>query len=277
MTFLLRKLAGALVEPSTLLALWLGAAAVLVLLTHHGHGGHRRRLFARVMVLVGGVALLLLSYGVPFTWVGRALEDRHAPLPREAEAVRTLVAERVGSTDSILVVVLGSGIHVRPGWAHEAWPTRSLLPRTVEGVRLALALPKAQLMLTGAGPNDSPHNSGSVGRRVAMELGVDSARILTDGRPRTTQEEAASIARAAGSRAVIVVTSALHMHRAMRELQRAGVWAIPSPVDHADFPRFESPSGTGWRTWLPSFDEVGYADRVMHEGVGLLAMRYLGD
>jgi uncharacterized SAM-binding protein YcdF (DUF218 family) len=278
MTYLLRKLAGALVEPSTLLALWLGAAAVLVLLTHHGHGGHRRRMMARVMVLVGGVALLLVGYGVPFYALGQRFEEKYAPLPRDAAAVRALFQERVGpAADSVLIAVLGSGISVREGWAHEAWLTRGNVPRTIEGVRLALAVPRAQLLFTANGPGWSTHTIASVSRTVAMELGVDSTRIVVNPRPRTTEDEARVIAEVANGRPVVLVTSALHMHRAMRLLQREGVWALAAPTDFTQHDRFARPVATEWKTWLPRWRALEYADRVMHEGAGLLAMRYFGD
>lgn len=278
LAYFLRKVAGALVEPSTLLTLWLAAAGVLMLLTHHGHGGHRRRLTARVMLAVGGVALLLIGYGVPFYALGQRFEHKYEPLPRAADSLRTLLEARVGpAADSVVIAVLGSGITVREGWAHEAWLTRANLARTVEGVRLALAEPTAQLLFTATGPGWSTHTIAAVSRRTAMELGVDSARLLVNPRPRTTEEEAREIAQVANGRPVVLVTSALHMHRAMRLLQREGVWALPAPTDHVWHARFARPLATEWTSWLPRWREVEYADRVAHEVVGVLAMRFLGD
>lgn len=276
--YFLRKLAGAMVEPSTLLTLWIGAAGVLMLLTHHGHGGHRRRLTARVMLAVGGLALLLMGYGVPFYALGQRLENKYEPLPSAADSLRTLLEARVGpAADSVVIAVLGAGIVVRDGWAHGAWLVRSNLPRTVEGVRLALAAPTAQLLFTAGGPGGSAHTVASVSRRLAITLGVDSARILVHPSPRTTGEEAQVIAEVAEGRPVVLVTSALHMHRAMRLLQREGVWALPAPTDHVWHARLARPLATEWKTWLPRWREVEYADRVTHEVVGVLAMRYLGE
>jgi uncharacterized SAM-binding protein YcdF (DUF218 family) len=81
-----------------------------------------------------------------------------------------------------------------------------------------------------------------------------------------------SIARAqktiGGAPPFLLVTSAYHMPRAMRQMRRAGARAFPAPAEQLVNPA----PGIDWRKLLPNSAGLGKTKRAFHEYLGLLAM-----
>ena len=74
--------------------------------------------------------------------------------------------------------------------------------------------------------------------RILVDLGVPADRVVIEEKSRDTRENAlytAGIARRAGYRNPVLVTSAYHMRRAVASFRRAGLEASPCPA--------------GFRTW----------------------------
>lgn len=85
-------------------------------------------------------------------------------------------------------------------------------------------------------------------RQFMLDLGVPAAALLTEERSRNTRENAEMLARLlreSGIQKVLLVTSALHMHRVVKlfELQRLEV--LPVATDH------EVGATSGRLPWLP--------------------------
>ena len=105
---------------------------------------------------------------------------------------------------------------------------------------------------------------------MAKALGVDSERIDDlEESPRNTAEDAALVRARVGDEPVVLVTTAVHMPRAVRIFEDAGLTVVPSPTGHRAQARRSS-----IRDWIiPDPRRVEYADAVMHELLGLLAVR----
>ncbi len=253
MIFYARKLAGILLTPSIVLGVSVAVGTLLQF-------SPRRRRKGRQLLAVSLLALAMISLGLPFDPIGRWLEGRH-PAILVPEQARELMGVR-------WIVVLGGGHRSGEDLPPSSLPNDASIYRIVEGIRLYRALPESRMIFSGSGATRSASQAG-VYERLARALGVDPERIDLEESPRTTFEEAQRVRARVGEEPVVLVTSAIHMPRAVRIFEDAGISVIPSPTGHWALVRRSSV-----RDWiLPSPATVAYADAVMHELLGLLAIR----
>jgi len=128
------------------------------------------------------------------------------------------------------IVVLGSG-HV----SDDRLPANSQIGgssmyRLVEGIRLRRYWPEAKLVLTG-GVGYDPVANAVVVRDVAEMLGVRRDEMIVEERPRDTGQEAQLLAPLLGDQTFLLVTSALHMPRAVAIFRQHGMNPLPAPTD----------------------------------------------
>jgi uncharacterized SAM-binding protein YcdF (DUF218 family) len=109
---------------------------------------------------------------------------------------------------------------------------------TVARVRHAVSLLHAgcgELLVVSGGPRrrGRPSAAPAMGA-LAERLGVPRERILIEDRSSRTSENAREVAVLLGAttREVLLVTSALHMRRAVLCFRRHGIDAAPAPVPH---------------------------------------------
>lgn len=108
------------------------------------------------------------------------------------------------------------------------------------------------------------------------DWGLGAVALHTLGPVRTTRDEAErmrDLARSHGWNRILLVTSALHMRRAIAVFHRAGLEVIPVACDF-QVARFSHPS----RSWRPFPDEEAFFlfCQWWHEELGWLAYRLLG-
>jgi len=111
------------------------------------------------------------------------------------------------------VVVAGAG--VRPGGR----PSAALHERTRVAVELVGRGHAPVLALTG-GLGDHPPTEAEVARRLAVQWGVDPARIVSEDASTSTEENAAHLARVLDADRIVVVTDAYHVFRVERVFAR---------------------------------------------------------
>ncbi len=263
MGFLLSKLLPQLLYP-------LGLGLLLVLGAGLGRG---RR--GSAWLGGGGLALLWLC-SLPLTaqelvW---GLEERSAAL-----------------TPAVLpegdaIVVLGGGLRA-------ALPPRTGVEvneagdRLLTGLRLLRAERAPLLLLSGGtvsftGQDPAPPEARSA-RRLALELGVPAERILLSERARTTAEEARDLARLGGERgwrSVLLVTSALHMPRALATMRRGtSLTVVPVATDYLLPARgsLGTPTpGSVLLALLPDAGSLLLSTLAIKEHLGLLVYRLKG-
>ena len=223
---------------------------------------------ALVCAATGGLWLASLNpVADAFLW---SLEGRYEPLLEHGLAAAT--------AGDIFIVVLGAGHHERDGHGATHSLSRAARARVVEGVRLARLLPEARLIFTG-GVIGGERAIAEVAAAAATELGLNPRRGKRLTQPLDTAAEARAVAQAltvarpapGPGRAVILVTSASHMHRALGEFRAAGIEATPAPAEYRAAGRSDSP----W-SLLPSAGALDKFERAAYEYLGLLAMRLAG-
>lgn len=176
-----------------------------------------RRLAAAVHLALGAL-LWFLSVAPGADLLVRGLEAPYEPVREPAGDV---------------IVVLGGGIADRaPDLSGTGAPSDAMLARIVTAVRLQKRL-GVPVIVSGGNAFDGKAAEAPIARRILIDLGVPADRVIPEERSRDTRENAAytaEIARRAGYRDPVLVTSAFHMRRAAMEFRRAGLAATPCPA-----------------------------------------------
>ena len=136
--------------------------------------------------------------------------------------------------------------------------------RLVEGIRIYRMNPGSKLIFTGfKGALADPVSYPEKLRELAISLGVPKDDILIFNGPRDTADEANLLASNFADTTLVVVTTAVHMPRALYLLNRAGIEPIPAPTEHLSKP---------FKSWfiLPSGSALANGEYWAHEQIGLI-------
>jgi uncharacterized SAM-binding protein YcdF (DUF218 family) len=247
MMHLIKQLVGELARP-LVIAVLIGAVAVI----------SRLRGWRRSAAWMSALAVVIAYLGalVP---VGSALLG---PLERQYTPLRTDLPLPVVTN----IVVLGSGYDPRGGIPVTAALDEAGLVRIVEGIRLMRRLGATKLVVSGGAPPG--HGRPAIGyAELARELGVsDSSLVILDS-PRDTAAEARAVVELLGQSPFVLVTSAFHMPRAMRLMQRVGAHPIPAPTG-----QLADTTAIRWGDLLPNSGGLRRTELALHEYVGLAAI-----
>ena len=168
--------------------------------------------------------------------------------------------------DQTLIVVLASGEVSNRGGPLAARLDGPGMARLTAGVALWRKTGGRLAMVGGLEPS-------SVARTMvllAREWGVpDSAMLALPGSTRTQEDlQIASPVVRAHRGPVWLVTSALHMPRALATAERLGLQMQPHRCDYRQYTRLH------WGAWLPNAGAPATFAEVLHEELGLLYYRW---
>jgi uncharacterized SAM-binding protein YcdF (DUF218 family) len=242
----LKQLIGTLAMPLPL--------ALLLALVGLGCRMLRRHRTAAVLYIVGGCVAYLASIGVVSNLLLAPLESSYPPL-REDVSLRGVAA----------VVVLGCSYEPRDGIPVTAALDPEGVVRLVEAVLLQRHFQASRLVLLGDPPERATSAAGYA--RLARDLGVPSTVMVQLPGSRDTHEEALHIAQLMGTTPFLLVTSAYHMPRAMKLMQRAGAHPVAAPTGYLG-----GDWRPGWGFVVPSSNALRRSERALHEYLGLLAI-----
>lgn len=250
------KLAGYVLSPLVwVLALWAGAGACVWL---------QRRRWALALACTGWGLLWVASLPIVAQAIAAPLEDQYPALTVQATP----------SADAILV--LGGALS---GAKPPKRPTFNLGPaagRVWHAAELYRA-GKARWVVVAGG-----NQPGQDGEQVEAEaivqmlgtLGVPRQAIRMEGASRNTRENAANslqLVRGVGAKRVLLVTSAIHMPRALKTFRKAwagsGVELVPATTDvEPATPRFLL------KLWIPDASALAFVTRIIKEYAGGIAL-----
>ena len=229
-------------------ALCLAVLALLLAWRRHGRSG----------MTLGAIALVWLwAWSTPLLslWLRDTVEREFAQIPMAA-----LPQARA-------MVVLGGGIEPPSGSSTDV-DLQSAADRVWYAARLFHA-GKAPLLLLSGG-SDPERQAYSEARAMAIflhDLGVPPQALLLEETSRTTRDNAAfsaALLKARGIDRILLVTSALHMPRALALFQAQGLHVVPAPTD---FEGNRAPPA-GALAWLPDALYLDGSGRAMKEIVG---------
>jgi len=133
--------------------------------------------------------------------------------------------------------------------------------------------PKAQLIVTGLKATDPANEYNEYLLTIFARLGGDLARINRESRARTTSEDAlyaAELLKPKPSERWLLVTSALHMPRAVGCFRTAGFHVEPYPVE------FRTDQAHPFATFAPGSEALTRLDTAAKEWIGLVAYWLMG-
>ncbi len=170
----------------------------------------------------------------------------------------------------IHIVVLGGGASVGEGVTTADQLSGDALSRIVEGIRLHRRISGSHLVTSGFSIRGD-RSQADLLATTAVELGISPADTLWLHQPTNTREEAAAYrARFGDSTTIILVTSAIHLPRAMGWFRYQGLDPIPAPANH--LVKFNPDRWT--YNWWPSYRKVMLMDKVFHEYAGLAELAW---
>jgi len=173
--------------------------------------------------------------------------------------------------DSILhgvpILVLGGGsVHDLRVAVQDRLSPNSLA-RLNEGIRLYHVLNAPMMVFSGFSFQKSV-SQAAITREAAISLGIPKDKIIILEKPSTTEEEAEAYTQAIGinNPQVILVTSDLHMPRAMYLCKKAGLNPVAAPAD-VILRKTSGKSSFWWSSHKNNFDKFSAA---IHEYIGLM-------
>jgi uncharacterized SAM-binding protein YcdF (DUF218 family) len=249
--FLLKKFISPLLLPVPFCSLLLIFGLILL-------WSGRRQKAGKVLITIGSLLLILLSYGMSTKWLLLPLERQYPPV---------LNATSVTAPDGQPVkwiVVLGGGGSRSTHVPSPSQLTNASLARLIEGIRLHRQIPGSKLILS----EGNIFESGPVGEvmgKVAEDLGVNKDEMVLETQSQDTEGQAGLILPIVGSDRFFLVTSGSHMPRSIALFRKAGMNPIAAPTD------FEAASAESWRpsAFYPSAGGLRKAELAIHEYLGL--------
>jgi len=216
----------------------------------------RRRISTAFLILAAAIAYAGSTVLIGDSLLG-PLEREYPPLPENQPlpAVKS-------------IVVLGSDYSPHVGISVTAALDSDGFTRIVEGVRLARKYSSGvRLLVSGGAPaGHAPPAQGYAD--LAHDLGIESSSLVVSDQPQDTGAEAHAVVKLLGNQPFLLVTSAYHMPRAMRQMRLAGARPIPAPAGQL----VNSSPRVNWRGLLPNSAGLHKTERALHEYLGLLAM-----
>lgn len=249
MTFI-RHLLEALLNPF-FMTLALFACSLLILYIY----GNKR--IARTGLFFSFLFFLLFSTG----WLPHLLTSKlEAQYPKVHQV----------NPDIKWVVVLGGG------QAQVDAPVSDILygasiKRLLEGVRIHRQLPKAKLLLSGGEYRNITPEAVNLAR-LSSWFAIPSQDIVLESNSQNTAQQAVEIKKWIGKHPFYLVTSAIHMPRAMALCHQLGLNPIAAPTDFTYFWYDER-----WQKfYLPNPNNLLYLNIAWHEILGRIWARIRG-
>ena len=217
----------------------------------------RKKKIAPYLVIYAILWLFIVSISPVPEWLTTRWESRYPVL----EAVPDSLLKK----ESVHILILGGSHSSSPGLPVTTRLSPVTLGRLAEGIRLHRQVPDSRLVCSGyAGKNRLTQAEALA--QAAVLLGVSPSDTLMVKTPVNTEAEAfAYQARFGNEHTLILVTSAIHMPRAMFWFQQAGLDPIPAPGSHLVKPNPERRSFP----FTPSVSRIKMVDYWLHEWVGM--------
>lgn len=133
---------------------------------------------------------------------------------------------------------------------------------------------KAPIVIAAGGAEDTQPEAYAM-KALLAEWGVPKKNVIIETESLNTYQNAVNAMRLLDKRRVkrvLLVTSAIHMPRALATFRTLGISAIPSPTDYLEADRKKKEI----KDFLPDIDALGKTSLAVKEYLGLMAYRWRG-
>ena len=208
--------------------------------------------------------LALGVFYVPSTQFG--VDTFAAPLEARYPA---FAPEELPNADAI--VVLGGGIEAEGKFGR--WgDLNEASDRILLGAELWHSKKAPRIIVSGGG-TQGPISEAARMRDVLIRLGIPTDAIMLENASLTTQENAKKVAQLTGvsGQHILLVTSSLHMRRALALFTTQGFTVTAAPADHRVHKYPHAIPG-----WMPTVEHMTTSTAAIHEWVGFWVYDLLG-
>lgn len=219
-----------------------------------------------IVVTVGFLLLVLVGEGSLSSALIEPLEYRYPAVDPER------LRQEAGAPVTY-VVVLSAGHVTDTTVSLTSQITRVSLIRLIEGIRLLHALPGSKLVLSGDSAYDAVSEAAMMAK-LAEELGADHKDIIVEPTARNTEEQAQRIKDIVGQDRFVLVTSAVHMPRAVALLEKLSLHPVAAPTGY--YLRQSKDRSFSLVSHFPSAESVRVAERALHEYLGVMWSKLRG-
>lgn len=132
---------------------------------------------------------------------------------------------------------------------------------------------KLPLILSGGQVTKTTGVEAEIAQRILLETGIAADRLIIENKSRNTTENARYTKKLLDIyhfRRPILVTSAFHMPRAVKQFQKAKVKVLPCPTDYRTHPSYSFE----WAGFIPSAGALEETSLALKEYLGLLVARW---
>ncbi len=237
--------------------------SLLLLALGVGLAYSRHAAWGRRLTTLSAILLLAMFFGPLGQMLAVPLETRFPGPPDD-----------IAPPDGIVVLggAIEEGVGARRGHVNLSWAAE----RMTAPIELLRRYPTARLVFTGgsAALLGTQASEADSARRFWRAVGIDQGNVVYEDRSRNTFENAVftrDLVKPKAGERWLLVTSAMHMPRAIGIFRRAGFPVIAYPVDFRT-------GGAFWplRFPLDAGQMIETGDFAMHEWLGLLAYRLTG-
>ncbi|MGC8908901.1 MAG: ElyC/SanA/YdcF family protein, partial [Desulfomonilaceae bacterium] len=209
------------------------------------------------------LGLSLLSVGIALLFVSSLpLTARLLVEPLELAAGPYCEHEDLRAKGVKYVVVLAGSLVLPELGPADRWGLS--LPRVMEGIRLARALPESRLVLSG-GCLPYIKSQPQAMATLPTEMGIAPERLIIEIGALDTADEARMLKKIVGEAPFALVTSATHIKRAERLFLEQGAHPTPCPCARRIWP--PSP----WYHWVtPHVSALKDTTEALHEYLGMV-------
>jgi uncharacterized SAM-binding protein YcdF (DUF218 family) len=210
-------------------------------------------------VSFASAAWLFLSSISPLPiWMARNLERKYPVVD----------PSKITDDKPVLILVLGGGYSFAPDLNPGNQLSLPAQSRIAEAIRLYRQIPGSKIVCSGSSVRGLPSQAETTAL-AALESGVPPSDTLTIKTPTDTFEEAQAFKHRFDNRYnVILVTSAVHMKRALLTFEKFGMTPIPAP---SNFLVRIDPNKNPYH-FKPSAEKIKMMDRALHEYLGLVEL-----
>lgn len=172
---------------------------------------------------------------------------------------------------SLQILILGAGHSNAPDKHIHDRLSEPAIKRLLEGLRQKKTFPSAKLICSGF-TDFGDQSQAEAMAEMALVLGVPESDTLLQPLAINTEDEAKTYVQRFGTEhTLILVTSALHMPRAMFWFRHFGVEPIPAPTDHLVK---RSPEQSDQFSWWPRLHKLRMTQKLLHEYAGMLHAKW---
>lgn len=175
-----------------------------------------------------------------------------------------------------VVVILSGGMYMSGGFREYPELGGVTYSRLFNGIRIFKQSGARTLALCGGSLIPNTESEAEVMKALALELGIEENKIITETESHNTMENAVELAKLLSStekRRIGLVTSALHILRSEKAFRKQFPHdtIVPIPVNY-----IFSPDRYNLGSFVPSADAFATSNNAIHEWIGIIwyFMRY---